>query len=94
MLNLYWVNDNQEVNVEKTQIMCCIFCYNGLVKVSNSRTKARKWLILYCKTDEIPTSKKTCWYGPCHCCKKVLRWSKNLWKRKKKGTNQKNTKCV
>jgi hypothetical protein len=38
MLNFYCVNDNQEVNVEKTQIMCCIFCYNGLVNVSNSRT--------------------------------------------------------
>lgn len=38
--------------------MCCTFCYNGLVKVSNSKTKARKWLISYCKTNELPTSKK------------------------------------
>jgi hypothetical protein len=58
MLNFYCVNDNQEVNVEKTQIMCCIFCYNGLFKVSNSRTKTRKWKFSYCKIDEIPTSKK------------------------------------
>jgi hypothetical protein len=32
MLNFYCVNDNQEANVEHAHIMCCIFCYNGLVK--------------------------------------------------------------
>ncbi len=38
--------------------MCCIFCYNGLVKVSYSIIEARKWLLSYCKTNEISTLKK------------------------------------
>jgi len=37
----YCVNDN-EVDLENTQIMCCILCYQNLIIGINPRIQARK----------------------------------------------------
>ncbi len=38
----YCVNDNENVDLENPQIMCCIFCHDNLVNATNTRTQFRK----------------------------------------------------
>lgn len=54
----FCVNDNGKVNGTLFQIMSCILCYNSAMKVSNTKTKSRKILISYLKTNQITTIKK------------------------------------
>ncbi len=56
--SFYCVNDNIEIDLENTQIMCCILCYQELVIGINSRTLARKGLISYYKNNGITSLKK------------------------------------
>jgi hypothetical protein len=56
----YCVNDNVEFDLENTQIMRCILCYQEFIIGINSRIQARKGLIFYYKTNGI-TFLKTMW---------------------------------
>ncbi len=58
--NFYCVNDNEKIDLENTQIMHCILCYQELVIKINSKTQARKRLIFYYRTNGI-TSQKNMW---------------------------------
>jgi len=49
----YCVNDNVKIDLENTQIMRCIICYQELIIGINLRTQARKGLIFYYKTNGI-----------------------------------------
>jgi hypothetical protein len=49
----YCVNENGEVDLVNTQIMCCILCYQNLVIEINPIIQARKGLISYYKTNGI-----------------------------------------
>ncbi len=51
--SFYCVNDTVEIDLENTQIMRCILCYQEFVIGINSRTQARKGLISYYKTNGI-----------------------------------------
>ncbi len=63
-LSLYWnfycINDNAKFDLENTQIMCCILCYQKLVIGKNLKIQARKRLISHYKTNVI-TSLKNMW---------------------------------
>jgi hypothetical protein len=48
-----YVNDNTKIDLENTQIMCCILCYQKLIIGINSKTQARTSLISYYKTNGI-----------------------------------------
>jgi len=54
----YCVNDNTKFDLENTQIIRCILCYQEFVIGINSRTRARKGLISYYKTNGITSLKK------------------------------------
>jgi hypothetical protein len=54
----YGVNDNTKFDLENTQIIRCILCYQEFVIGINSRTRARKGLISYYKTNVITSLKK------------------------------------
>jgi len=56
--NFYCVNDNAEVDIVNTQIMCCIFFYQNPVIGINPKTQAKKRLISYYKTSGITSLKK------------------------------------
>jgi hypothetical protein len=44
------VNDNTKIDLENTQIKCCILCYQKLIIGINSKSQVRTWLISYYKT--------------------------------------------
>jgi len=52
------VNDSKDVDVKCPQIMKCIFCYISPILFSNSKTQAKKGLILYNTINGITTLKK------------------------------------
>jgi len=56
----YCVNDDKEVNVITSQIMCCILCHNNPILNVNPKTQAKKGLIIYTNhtTNGIITLKK------------------------------------
>jgi hypothetical protein len=49
--SFYYVNDNGEVDLENTQLMRCIFCYQNPVTRINPRTQVKKRLNSYYKTN-------------------------------------------
>jgi hypothetical protein len=58
--SFYRVNDNIEIDLENTQIMRCILCYQKVIIGINSRSQARKKLISYYKKNGI-ISLKNMW---------------------------------
>lgn len=59
MLGFFFcVNDNAKVDLENTQIMCCIFCYQNHVIGINPITQVKKGLISYYKTNGINSFRK------------------------------------
>jgi hypothetical protein len=52
------VNDNVEVDVENTLILCCIHCYQNSVIGINPKTQVRKGSISYNKTNGITSLQK------------------------------------
>jgi hypothetical protein len=54
----YCVTDYTKIDLENTQIMHCIFCYQKLVIGIYLRTQTRKGLISYYKTNGITSLKK------------------------------------
>jgi hypothetical protein len=52
------VNDSKDVNVKCLQIMKCILCYISPISFSNSKTQAKKGLILCNTTNGTTTLKK------------------------------------
>jgi len=56
--SFYYVNDNVEVDLINTQIMCCILCYQKLVVGINPRTQAKKGQNSYYKTNGISSLRK------------------------------------
>ncbi len=84
----YCVYDNTQINLENTQIIHCILCYQDHVIGINSRTQARTNFLLQYKWNNF--FKKTCEYKA-HC------YWKNVWKKsevfaekkKRKTTNKK-----
>jgi hypothetical protein len=58
--NFYYVNDDAKIDLENTQIMHCILCYQKHVIRINLKTQTRKGLIFYYKTNGI-TSQKSMW---------------------------------
>ncbi len=56
--SFYCVNDNAEIDLENTQIMCCILCYQEPIIGINSKIQTRKELIFYYKTNGITFLKK------------------------------------
>jgi hypothetical protein len=54
----FGVNDNAKVDLENTQIMCYIFCYQNHVIGINPITQVRKILIFYYKTNGINSFRK------------------------------------
>ncbi len=55
---LFLVNDSKDVDVKCLQIMKCILCYINPILFSNSKTQAKKGLILYNIINGITTLKK------------------------------------
>jgi len=51
--SFYCVNDNAKIVLVNTQIMYCIFHYQNLVNGINPKTKMKKGLISYYKTNGI-----------------------------------------
>jgi hypothetical protein len=51
--NFYCVNNNVDVDLVNTKIMCCNLCYQNPVIGINTRIQARKGLISYYKTNGI-----------------------------------------
>jgi hypothetical protein len=56
--SFHCVNDNAKVDLENTQIMCCILCHQKLVIGINPRTQVRKILIFYYKTNGVTSLKR------------------------------------
>jgi hypothetical protein len=56
--SFYCVDDNAKIDLENTQIMCCILCYQEPIIGINSKIQKRKELISYYKTNEITFLKK------------------------------------
>jgi hypothetical protein len=57
MLVIYFVNDNKPMDVKCFQLMKYFFCYASSILITNSKTQARKGLILYNITNGITTLK-------------------------------------
>ncbi len=57
--SFYCVNDNKPMDVKCFQLMKCIFCYANSILITNSKTQARKGLILYNIANGITTLIKT-----------------------------------
>ncbi len=53
----FGVNDNAEVDLINSQIMCCILYYKKLIIGIHPRTQVRKRLIFYYKTNGITSLK-------------------------------------
>ncbi len=51
--SFYFVNDNAKIDLVNTQIMYCILCYQNLVIGIDPKTKMKKGLISYYKTNGI-----------------------------------------
>ncbi len=52
VLGFYFcVNDIAKVDIENTQILCCVFYYQNHVIGINPKTQVRKGLIYYYKTN-------------------------------------------
>jgi hypothetical protein len=56
--SFHCVNDNAKVDLENTQIMCCILCHQELIIGINSRIQVRKVLIFYYKTNGVTSFKR------------------------------------
>jgi hypothetical protein len=51
--SFYCVNDNKKIDNKCHQLMRCFFCYPKLIETCNKKTKSRKGLISYYKTNGI-----------------------------------------
>ncbi len=51
------MNDNKEIDNICHHLMICFFCYHKPIETCNKRTKSRKDLISYYKTNEITSLK-------------------------------------
>jgi len=55
---VFCVNDYEKVDLENTQMMHCMLCYQNLVIRINPRTQVRKALFFYYKKNKIFKNKK------------------------------------
>ncbi len=69
--SFYCVNDNKSMDVKCFQLMKCIFYYASSILIKNSKTQARKGLILYIIANGITTLTKTCLCIPLYNCKNI-----------------------
>jgi hypothetical protein len=67
----YCVNNNKEVNVTTPQTMHCIFYHSNPILNLNSKTQARKGLIIYNTTNNIATLREHVNANHSHVLKKI-----------------------
>ncbi len=87
------MNDNQDVDIEHTQIMCCILCHQGPFNVSNIITQFLK-INSYYKMNGITSLQNHVDANHAIVAKIFENEVNNSMQRKEKVINNKKTKCV